>query len=80
MGRGLQRLSGLFTAFIPSGESINPITKSNWEAVGVQPSVKVPVEKALLEAHLIALRRLLERERDPAWQENLRRAIIKLSN
>jgi hypothetical protein len=80
MGRGLQRLSPLFTAFIPVGESINPITKTNWENVGVEPDVKVPVERALLEAHLAALRKLLERERDPSWQENLRRSVTELAN
>lgn len=80
MGRGLQRLSPLFTAFIPTGESINPITKTNWENVGVEPDVKVKAERALLEAHLLALRRLLERERDPGWQENLRRNLTELAN
>jgi retinol-binding protein 3 len=80
MGRGLQRISPLFTAFIPVGESINPITKTNWENVGVEPDIKVPVESALLEAHLAALRRLLDRERDPGWQENLRRSIAELAN
>jgi C-terminal processing protease CtpA/Prc len=80
MGRGLQRLSPLFTAFIPTGESINPITKTNWENVGVEPDIKVPFEKALPEAHLAALRKLLERERDPSWQENLRLSITELAN
>lgn len=79
MGRGLRRLSRLFTACIPTGESINPITKTNWENVGVEPDVKVPAEKALLEAHLLALRKRLERERDPSWRENLRRSITELA-
>jgi len=79
MGRGLQRLSPLFTAFIPSGQSQNPITKSNWENVGVEPDVKVPVANALTEAHLLALRKLLEREHDPAWQKNLRQSIEDIS-
>ena len=79
MGRGLQRLSSLFTAFIPTGQSINPITKTNWEGIGVEPDVKVPVERALVEAHLLALRKLLERERDPIWQENLRRSMAEVA-
>ena len=62
MGRGLQRLSPLFTAFIPVGQSLNPVTKANWENSGVEPEIKVPAEKALNEAHLAALRRLAERE------------------
>jgi len=79
MGRGLQRLSPLFTAFIPVGQSLNPVTKTNWENIGVEPEVKVPAEKALIEAHLAALRRLAERESDPRWQSDLRRAIADLA-
>jgi len=79
MGRGLQRLSPLFTAFIPVGQSLNPVTKTNWENIGVEPEVKVPAEKALIEAHLAALRRLAERESDPSWQSDLRRAIADLA-
>jgi hypothetical protein len=79
MGRGLQRLSPMFTAFIPVGESLNPITKTNWENVGVQPDVKVPAERALTEAHLAALRGLAERESDPVRQNDLRRAIADVA-
>jgi retinol-binding protein 3 len=78
MGRGIQRLSPLFTAFIPTGRSLNPLTKSNWENVGVQPDIAVPSDRALAEAHVLALRRLLERERDPGWQVALRRSIDDL--
>jgi C-terminal processing protease CtpA/Prc len=78
MGRGLQRLSPLFTAFIPVGQSLNPVTKTNWENVGVEPALKVPAEKALA-AHLAALHRLAERESDAGWQSDLRRAIADLA-
>jgi C-terminal processing protease CtpA/Prc len=79
MGRGLQRLSQMFTAFIPVGQSLNPVTKTNWENVGLQPDIKVPADKALLEAHLAALRGLAERETNPAWQGDLRRAIVDVA-
>ena len=79
MGRGLQRLSPLFTAFIPVGQSLNPVTKTNWENAGVEPEVKVPAEGALIEAHLAALRRLAEREGDPRWQSDLRRAMADVA-
>lgn len=79
MGRGLQRLSPIFTAFIPVGESINPITRKNWEGTGVEPDIKVPADQALTEAHMLALRKLLDRESDPAWRENLQRTLKDLA-
>lgn len=36
--------------FIPTGRAINPITKTNWEGVGVVPEIKVDSEKALIVA------------------------------
>ena len=49
MGCGLQQLSPVFTSLMPTGESINPMTKSNWENVGVEPDVIVPAEISLTE-------------------------------
>ena len=43
-------------AFIPSGRAINPITKSNWEGVGVKPEIAVARDKAL-DAALAAARK-----------------------
>ena len=43
-----------FTVVMPIGEARHPLTGTNWEGVGVQPDVAVPVEQALDEA----LRRL----------------------
>jgi hypothetical protein len=36
--------------FVPTGRAINPITKTNWEGVGVVPEVKVPEAEALDKA------------------------------
>lgn len=80
MGCGLQRLSPLFTVFIPTGTSVNPVTKSNWENIGVKPDVEVPAEKAIAEAHVLALRRIAERELDPMWLGELRKAIEDLAS
>lgn len=79
MGRGLQRLSPLFSAFVPTGMSVNPITKTNWEAVGVKPDIRISQDRALVEAHISALRILIERESDRDWQDKLRRTLVEVS-
>jgi Peptidase family S41 len=44
-----------FTVFVPNGRSINPVTKTDWEGVGVKPDVVVPADAALETAHKLAL-------------------------
>jgi hypothetical protein len=51
-------LSSGFVAFIPHGRAINPITKTDWEGVGVKPDVEVPADAALDTAHKLALARM----------------------
>ncbi len=40
---------GLFLT-VPDGRAVNPVTKTNWEGVGVVPDVRVPAEDALVHA------------------------------
>ncbi len=47
-----------FIAFVPTGRSINPVTKTNWEHVGVAPDIAVPAAEALLVAYVKALKAL----------------------
>jgi hypothetical protein len=44
-----------FTIGVPWGRPINPITKTNWEGVGVVPDIKVSSDAALDEAYRRAL-------------------------
>jgi retinol-binding protein 3 len=44
---GVQEIDGLIGVFIPDGRAVNPITKTNWEGVGVEPDVAVPAAQAL---------------------------------
>lgn len=52
---GTVRLNDHFDAFIPVGRAINPITKTNWEGVGVQPDVACPADEALVRAQIMIL-------------------------
>ncbi|WP_299461236.1 S41 family peptidase [uncultured Microscilla sp.] len=45
-------VENLFIMFVPTGRAINPITKTNWEGVGVVPHIKTSASQALDKAHL----------------------------
>jgi C-terminal processing protease CtpA/Prc len=47
-----------FTIIVPVGEAIDPISKTNWEGVGVEPDVEVPAADALSTAQKLAAERL----------------------
>jgi C-terminal processing protease CtpA/Prc len=42
------------SVFIPTGKAINPITKTNWEGVGVIPEVVTSAEDAFAKTHELA--------------------------
>jgi C-terminal processing protease CtpA/Prc len=44
------RLDDWFVMMLPVARGINPITKTNWEGVGVRPDVAVSTSAALDEA------------------------------
>jgi len=47
-----------FSIFIPTGRAINPVTKTNWEGVGVKPDIEVSSADALNVAQRLALEKL----------------------
>jgi len=61
-------LSDRFEMSLPFARAINPVTKTNWEGVGVEPDVKVPQDKALETAQVMASKRLAEEEKDPEFK------------
>lgn len=78
---GVARLHDHFSLFVPSGRSINPITKTNWEGVGVKPDVEAQAEIAPKLAHLIALKQALKKYRRELLtpeKEEMRRTIAAL--
>ena len=74
---GLFPLSDHLAAFIATGRAVNPITKTNWEGVGVKPEHDVPPGDALREAHVAALESLLVSATDSDQKARLGRAIDK---
>jgi hypothetical protein len=54
---GFVRVSDHFGIALPNARAINPVTKTNWEGVGVKPNVEVPAEQALDKAMELAAKR-----------------------
>jgi C-terminal processing protease CtpA/Prc len=52
-------LSATLALAVPYARSINPVTGTNWEAVGVEPDVAVPAEQAFDHAYRLALEHVL---------------------
>jgi hypothetical protein len=77
---GLVRLDDHFVAFIADGRAINPVTKTNWEGVGVEPDVKVPADDALTTAHIAALNTLIAGTTDADHRAMLGRALEIVKN
>jgi C-terminal processing protease CtpA/Prc len=60
------------------GRSINPITKTNWEGVGVRPDINTPANDALSTAHLLALKGLQNKTMNGHRSAELRNLIQTL--
>jgi C-terminal processing protease CtpA/Prc len=67
-----------FVAFIPDGRAINPITKTNWEHVGVKPDVAVPAAKAQQTAYAEILRMLIAKEKDTEARQELNTILARV--
>lgn len=76
---GPQIIGESFVCFIPIGRAINPISKTNWEGVGVAPDVQTTRENALHKAHYLALDSLRKISTDEMQQHSYdwQMAILK---
>ena len=72
------RINDRFQVAIPVARAVNPITKTNWEGVGVEPDVRVPAESALEAAHVAALKNKLARSSDSETKRQLGELIAQI--
>jgi hypothetical protein len=77
---GLFRLNDHFAAFIATGRAINPVSKTNWEGVGVEPDVKTSADEALKTAHVMALEKLQAKATDAELKGMYDRALEQARN
>ncbi|MDX1934049.1 MAG: S41 family peptidase [Capsulimonadales bacterium] len=77
-GGGDIRIDDHFAVWIPVGRAINPITKTNWEGVGVKPEFPVPAYKALHTARLLAIEALVDKTTDERWKGRLKEVLTEL--
>ncbi|AHH96073.1 S41 family peptidase [Kutzneria albida] len=54
-----QRIGPHLRAAVPAGRSINPVSGTNWEGVGVRPHLELPAEQAFDRAYRLALEHVL---------------------
>lgn len=73
-----RRLSDHFAAMVPSARSINPITKTNWEGVGVAPDVAIAPDKALDKAMALYLADAIAREELPPRRDFMQKKLAEL--
>ncbi len=73
---GMVRVHEHFMVFIPTGRAVNPVTKTNWEGIGVKPDLDVKPGEALRVAHVEALKKIIESVTDdPDRKAALNRAM-----
>ena len=75
---GVRGITPHFGIWLPNGRAINPITKTNWEGVGIEPHIKTDMAQALEAAHLDALKKIRAGATDPRHQQQLDAAITTL--
>ncbi len=76
----VMRLSQNFAMFVPNGRSIGPVTKANWEGVGVSPDVSVPAEDAFKTAQIAILKKFAATEKNAGKVERINSRIAKVNS
>ena len=71
-------LSPHYRMAVPSRRSVNPVSQTNWEQVGVKPDVASKSNIALYTAHLEALQKLTQNSADEKQKAQLAAAIARV--
>lgn len=69
-----------FMAFISGARAINPITKTNWEHVGVKPDVAVPAGSAMTVAYTAILKDFVKESADTDERANLKSVLARVKS
>jgi hypothetical protein len=77
-GGGTIRVSDHFEIFIPSGRAINPITKTNWENVGVTPDSAIRSNKALYYVQNLILKKMIAESNETGRKMELAQILTEL--
>jgi hypothetical protein len=70
-GGGVINVTNHFSIFIPLGQAISPITKTNWEGVGVKPDILINSKLALHKAQELILENQINNTSEPEWKNQL---------
>jgi len=73
-----KRLLPNFSLFVPLGRMISPVTKTNWEGVGVTPDVSVCASDAARTAQVAILTKMAASENNPDERARLHERIAEL--
>jgi C-terminal processing protease CtpA/Prc len=73
------RLNDHFSAFVPNGRAINPISKTNWEGVGVKPDIEAPSDDALRIAQIKLLEKRVLAAKDARLKQALEARLRELN-
>lgn len=68
---GMVPLGDGLAVFIPTGKAVNPVTKGNWEHVGVKPDIAVLAADALKTAWAAIVKDELKEAKDPGEKAEL---------
>jgi len=68
---GFIKMTDHFALFVPLGRAINPITKTNWEEVGVEPDTIINTKLALYKAQQLAMLHSLSTTDEVEWKNGL---------